>query len=93
MPWGFFKNGMPVMILIGPWTVFLFDLPFIQGVVDFSGIIKSSMPPVYSNIYQNWGFLIFQVSNLVKSLLAWPFKEEAPGRDPANILKSNCLPP
>ena len=25
-------------------------------------------------VYQNWSFLIFQVSNLVKTLLAWPLK-------------------
>ncbi len=27
-----------------------------------------------SNICQNWGFLNFEVFNLVKSLLAWPLK-------------------
>ncbi len=36
-------------------------------------VYLSHMFSVY-NIYQNWGFSIFEVTNLVKSLLAWPSK-------------------
>ncbi len=34
----------------------------------------------YSNICQIWGFLIFEVSNLVKSLLALPLNDLGAGR-------------
>ncbi len=47
-----------------------------------SGYLDNTRTPVHHSV----------AAPEVRPGMAW-FKEEAPGRDPANILKSNCLPP